>query len=373
MLLLATLALNVRKRTKRAKSMPAPRIRVEQAQRSRLSTVDLDNLPFGTIFSDHMFVADHEGGMWGEPQIVPYGPMPLPPSISALHYGQAVFEGFKAHRTVDGGVALFRPRDNLARLNRSAVRLAMPEVPESLFSEGVAELIRLDRAWIPQREGGALYVRPVYFATDEVLVVRPAKRYRLAFVTCPVGRYFAEPLRLLAEEHYVRAFPGGTGNVKPAGNYAAGMLAAHLAQERGFHNVLWLDALEHHFVEECGVMNIFFVIGGVAITPSLSGTILPGVTRDSVLTLLREMAIDVNERPVQIDEILAAHVAGNLTEAFGVGTAATVAPIARICYQEREIRLSTEWQGSIAERTRSRLEAIQTGRDADKYGWLMRL
>ena len=215
---------------------------IRRVSKSRLSESQRENPEFGSVFSDHMFVADYVGGHWGEPEIIPYGPMLLPPSLSALHYGQSVFEGFRARRTVDGGVALFRPRENHARLNRSAVRLAMPEVPESLFLEGVGELVRLDREWIPQREGGALYVRPLYFGTDEALLVQPAKRYRLTVVTCPVGPYFAQPIRLLAEESYGRAFPGGTGDIKPAGNYAAGFLAARLAQERGFHNVLWLDA-----------------------------------------------------------------------------------------------------------------------------------
>jgi len=346
---------------------------IRRVSKSRLSESQRENPEFGSVFSDHMFVADYVGGHWGEPEIIPYGPMLLPPSLSALHYGQAVFEGFRARRTVDGGVALFRPRENHARLNRSAVRLAMPEVPESLFLEGVAELVRLDREWIPEREGGALYVRPLYFGADEALLVRPAKRYRLTVVTCPVGPYFAQPIRLLAEESYGRAFPGGTGDIKPAGNYAAGFLAARLAQERGFHNVLWLDATQHRFAEECGVMNIFFVVGGEAVTPPLSGTILPGVTRASVLTLMAEMGIRAEERPVPIEEVLDAHAAGNLTEVFGVGTAATVAPVECIRYRERELRLAVEPQSSISAQVRERLEAIQTGRAPDSHGWLMRL
>jgi branched-chain amino acid aminotransferase len=350
-----------------------PLMQVNSVSGSRLSAELRENAAFGTVFSDHMLVADYEDGRWGEAEILPYGPMPLPPSLSALHYGQSIFEGFKAYRTADGGVALFRPRDNLARLNRSAVRMAMPEVPASIFLEGVAELVRLDRDWIPYREGGALYVRPIYFATDEVLFVRPARRYRFCVVTCPVGPYFSEALRLVAEEHYVRAFPGGTGDGKPAGNYGGSLLAARLAQERGFHNVLWLDALEHRYVEECGVMNIFFVIGGVAVTPPLTGTILPGITRDSILTLLREMGIQAEERPIAIDEVFAAHEAGRLTEAFGAGTAAVVAPIASIRFREQEIRLSTPWTDSIGAKVRARLLAIQTGRAPDEHGWLMRL
>jgi branched-chain amino acid aminotransferase len=216
-------------------------------------------------------------------------------------------------------------------------------------------------------------VRPLYFATDEALFVRPAKRYRLVIITCPVGPYFGEPIRVLAEERYVRAFPGGTGDVKPAGNYAAALLAGRLAQKRGFHNVLWLDAIEHRFVEECGVMNVFFVTGSVVITPPLTGTILPGLTRDSVLTLLDDLGIEAKERLITIDEVFQAHATGELKEAFGVGTAATVAPIERIGYREREIQLQVGQSGSIGSKVRSLLQAIQTGREPDKHDWLMPL
>lgn len=348
-------------------------LRVTRTSQSRLSESLRENAAFGSVFSDHMLFADFDGGTWSPPQILPYGPLPLPPAPSALHYGQSVFEGFKASRTVDGGLALFRPRDNCARLNRSAARLAMPEVPEALFLEGVAELIRLDREWIPRREGGALYVRPVYFATDETLGVRPSSRYRLVVLTCPVGPYFSAPVDLLAEERYVRAFPGGTGDVKPAGNYAGSLPAARDAQQRGYHNVMWLDALEHRFVEECGVMNVFFVLDARVLTPPLGGTILPGVTRDSALTLLREMGRTVEERRISIDEVFEAHASGRLVEGFGTGTAAAVASIGRIRYREQEIRLPNGRPESVAEQLRSRLEAIRVGREPDRHGWLLRV
>jgi len=346
---------------------------VTRTSRSRLTESLRENAEFGCVFSDHMLVIGYENGQWNEPQIVPYGPMALPPSIAAFHYGQSIFEGFKAHRTADGGIALFRPRDNYLRLNRSAARLAMPSVPEALFLECVAELVRLDREWAPHREGGALYVRPIYFSLDESLIVRPSSRYRLVIFTCPVGPYFSQPIRLLAEEHFVRAFPGGTGDIKAAGNYAGGLLAARLAQEHGFHNVLWLDATDRRFVEEVGVMNVCFVIGGVAITPPLAGTILPGITRDSVITLLREMRVPVEERPISIQEVFESHDAGRLNEAFGVGTAAIIAPIQSISYQNREIQLPPEQQGSIGAAVRARLQAIQTGRESDTHEWLVRL
>jgi branched-chain amino acid aminotransferase len=350
--------------------MPQP-IPVTRVSPSRLTETLRENSEFGTTFSDHMFVADCEAGSWRPPQIAPFSPISFSPALTPFHYGQAIFEGFKAHRTPNNGVALFRPRENFARLNRSAARLAMPEIPESLFLDGVTQLVRLDRDWVPHREGGSLYVRPVYFGVDDTLLVRPANRYRLIVMTCPVGPYFSQPIRLLAEERFVRAFPGGTGDSKAAGNYAGGLLAARLAQEKGFHNVLWLDGTERRYVEESGVMNIFFVLDGIAITPPLGGTILPGVTRDSALTLLRELAIPVQERRITIDELLAAQAAGKLTEAFGAGTAAIVAPIACIRYREDDLQFPPAADSSVAVRLRSRLVAIQTGREPDRHNWLL--
>jgi branched-chain amino acid aminotransferase len=288
-----------------------------------------------------------------------------------LHYGQSLFEGFKAHRTADGRVALFRPMANHARLNRTAARLAMPEIPEEIFREGLLELIRVDKEWTPYREGGSLYVRPVYFGTDDSLMVRPASRYRFVIITSPGGPYFAQPIRLLAEETYVRAFSGGTGDAKTAGNYGGGLLAAKLAQAKGYHNVMWLDGKERRFIEESGVMNIMFVIDGVAITPPLSGTILPGVTRDSVLTLLREMKVRIEERPISVDEVLAAHSAGILQEAFGIGTAAVIAPIACIGYREKDLNIPTGAPDAVSKKLRTRLTNIQTGKEPDTHNWLL--
>jgi len=346
-------------------------ISVTRVSQSRLTEALRENSEFGVTFSDHMFVADWEVGSWKPAQIVPFGPLSFSPALTPFHYGQAIFEGFKAHRTANGGVALFRPRENFARLNCSAARLAMPEIPESLFLEGVTQLVSLDRDWVPRREGGALYVRPVYFGVDDTLLVRPANRFRFIIMTCPVGPYFSQPIRLLAEERFVRAFPGGTGDSKAAGNYAGGLLAARLAQEKGFHNVLWLDGVERRYIEESGVMNVFFVLDGKAITPPLGGTILAGVTRDSSLTLLGDLGIPVEERQISIDELLSAHAAGKLTEAFGAGTAAIVAPIACIRYRDRDLQFPAVSDSSVATRLRSRLVAIQTGRELDKHNWLL--
>jgi branched-chain amino acid aminotransferase len=346
-------------------------ISLSRVPQSRLTEDLRENSPFGTNYSDHMFVADYSKGEWRDARLVPYGPISISPALTAFHYGQSLFEGFKAHRTPDGRIGIFRPLANHARMNRSAARLAMPDVPESLFKEGLLELIRTDSDWVPHREGGSLYIRPVYFGTDESLMVRPAESYRLVIFTAPGGPYFAQPIRLLAEEKYVRAFQGGTGDAKSAGNYGGGLLAAKLAQAKGFHNVMWLDGKDRKFVEESGVMNIMIVIKGVAITPALSGTILQGVTRDSVLTLLREMKIPCEERPITVDEILAAHANGTLEEAFGIGTAAIIAPIAAIGYRDRELTISTGAPDGVAKRIHTKLVAIQTGKEPDTHNWLI--
>jgi branched-chain amino acid aminotransferase len=346
-------------------------IAVTRVAQSRLTEELRENSPFGTNYSDHMFVTDYADGQWGDARVIPFGPMPLSPATTALHYGQSLFEGFKAHRTADGRIAVFRPQANHARLNRTAARLAMPEIPASLFQEGLMTLLRTDREWTPYREGGSLYIRPVYFGTDDSLMVRPASRYRFTIFTSPGGPYFAQPIRLLAEETYVRAFVGGTGDAKTAGNYGGGLLAAKLAQAKGYHNVMWLDGKDREFIEESGVMNIMFVIDGVAITPALSGTILPGVTRDSVLTLLREWKQPVEERPISVDEVVAAHASGRLQEAFGIGTAAIIAPIAAIGYRGKDMEIATGVTDSLAKKIYTRLTNIQTGKEPDTHGWLV--
>jgi branched-chain amino acid aminotransferase len=353
--------------------MTTQTISVQRVTKSRVSEVDFANLPFGTIFADHMLTADYSNGKWAEPQIVPYAPITISPAASALHYGQSIFEGFKAFRQQDGGVALFRVADNLARMQRSAQRLAMPPLNTDAFLEGIVELVRQDRDWVPKTAGSSLYIRPLYFATEETLLVRPATSYRFMVMTCPVGPYFTQPLRLLAEETYVRAFPGGTGATKAAGNYAGSLLAARDAQEKGFHSVLWLDGPTRTFVEESGLMNILFIIDGVAVTPPLAGTILPGVTRDSVLTFLREMQIPVTERPISMDELLAAHKSQKLTEAFAVGTAATVAPVELIRYRTHDLSLPIDPASSIATKVRARLESLRTGHSPDPHNWLLPL
>lgn len=352
-------------------------IRIEPVPASRLPEVDLGNVPFSSVFSDHMLVAEYRDGAWCPAVIRAYGPLALSPSISALQYAVSVFEGLKAHRLTTGEVALFRPWENARRLNRSALRLAMPEVPESLFLDGLRRLVRLDQAWVPALGAGALYVRPCYFSVDESVRPKPAERFLFVIFTFPFGAYFPASVDVLVTERYVRAFPGGTGDLKPAGNYAPALLADKEARDAGLGTVLWLDARERRYVEECGVMNVFFVFahagGARVVTPELSGTILPGVTRDSVLTLLREMGVAVEERRVPMDEVLAAHRQGTLLECFGTGTAATLTHVRRIRYRDADHELPPLETRAIGPAVRERLIAIATGRSPDGYGWLDRV
>lgn len=343
---------------------------VERTGAPRVQDVDLKTVPFSTVFSDHMLVAEYYDGAWREWSIRPYGPLSLPPSITALQYGISVFEGLKAQRTLNGHIATFRPWDNARRLNRSAQRLAMPDVPEELFLTGLRELLRLDSAWVPPFEQGALYIRPAFFSVDESIRVKPADRYRFVILTFPFSGYYDAAVDVLVCERYTRAFPGGTGDVKPAGNYAPALLAEREAQNSGFQTVMWLDGRERRYIEECGVMNVFFVIDDEVVTPSLSGTILAGVTRDSIVVLLREMGWRVNERQITIDEVVAAYDSGKLRECFGTGTAATLCHIGRLGYRDRELRLPDIGRRTVGPAVREALISIAVGKAKDTHGWL---
>ena len=346
-------------------------IAIQRTAASRASAhANAEQIAFSSVFSDHMLVARFHNGRWEDAVIREYGTLPLPPNISALQYGLSVFEGLKAHRTVDGNVALFRPAANAARLNRSAARLAMPEVPEQLFLHGLRELVKLDRDWVPPANRGALYVRPCLFSIDPSVRVKPPNECLFVIFTFPFTDYYRGAVDLLVSEHYVRAFPGGTGDVKPAGNYAPALVAEREAQQAGLHSVLWLDGIERSYIEECGVMNVFFVIGDTVVTPPLAGTILAGVTRESALTVMRDLGMPVVERPIALKEILAAHADGSLRECFGTGTAATVSPVRRIRYRNQDIELPLPGENSVSAVVRNQLIAIATGRVPDTHGWL---
>ncbi|MHC2992491.1 branched-chain amino acid aminotransferase [Pontibacter sp. HJ8] len=344
-------------------------IPTQTVAQSRIAELDFHNIEFGKIFSDHMLVADYREGAWQTPQILPYGNMSLSPANSALHYGQSVFEGMKAYRNAESDILLFRPLDNFKRLNISAERMCIPELPEELFMQGLEQLLRLDAAWVPPTAGCALYLRPFIFATDEFIGVRPSSNYRFVVFTCPVGAYYGQPLRVAIEPNYVRSAEGGAGYAKAAGNYGAALYPARQMQEKGYHQLIWTDAREHKYIEESGTMNVMFVIDGVLVTPAVSTTILSGITRKSVLQLARDKGIPVEERKVAVDEIVAAHKAGKLQEAFGTGTAATIAQIATIHYKGEDLELPALEGRTVSNGIAAELDQIKTGQIPDRHNW----
>ncbi|GAC1369745.1 MAG: branched-chain amino acid aminotransferase [Hymenobacter sp.] len=348
-------------------------IRTQRTTASRLTQLAPEQLEFGKFFADHMLVVDYRDGEWQEAQIVPFGDFTVSPANSALHYGQAIFEGMKAYHQADGSVGLFRPLDNWARFNTSAERMCMPTVPEDLFMQGLRELLRVDAAWVPTRPGYSLYIRPFMFATDGFIGVRPSESYRFIIFTCPVGLYFSKPVRVRFEQKYVRSAEGGAGFAKNAGNYGAAMYPTKLAQQEGYNQLIWTDASEHQYVEESGTMNAVFVIDGRVVTPALSTSILDGVTRRSVLQLARDMGLTVEERKVSSREIMEALAAGKLEEAFGVGTAATIAPIATIGYEGHDYDLPEVGPTAFSKRVSAALDAIRTGEGADPHSWMVRV
>jgi len=345
--------------------------------RRKAKVADPAALGFGRVFTDRMLTAHWEPSRgWHEARIEPYGPICLEPSASVFHYGQEIFEGLKAYRWADGSVALFRPAMNWARMNRSAARLALPEVPEQLFLDGIAELVRLDRDWVPAAEGTSLYVRPTLFGEEPFLGVRPAERCRFFVILSPVGAYYASgfaPVRILVEDHYVRAAPGGTGMAKAGGNYAASLVAGLKAKERGYDQVLWLDATERRWVEEVGAMNIFFVVDGRLVTPPITDSFLAGVTRDSILRLAPTLGLEAEERPVAISDLLADLRSGRVSEAFGTGTAAVVSPVGALGYKDDEVSVGDGGVGPVTRRLYDTLTGIQYGRIPDPFGWTQRV
>ncbi|HDG98298.1 MAG TPA: branched-chain amino acid aminotransferase [Desulfobacterales bacterium] len=338
---------------------------------------DESQLGFGDIFTDHMFLMDYETGKgWHAPRIEPYRDLSLDPAAMVLHYGQEIFEGLKAYRGIDGGIYLFRARDNFARLNRSAQRLCMPEVDIDFVMDGLKKLIELDQEWVPRSKGTSLYIRPNMIATEPHLGVRPSNTYLFYIIVGPVAAYYKEglnPVKIWVETEYVRAAPGGTGEAKTSGNYAASLLAAEKAKEKGFTQVLWLDAVERKYVEEVGTMNMFFVVGDEVITAPLTGTILPGITRDSVLRILKDWGINVSERSLTIDEVVEAAENGRLKEAFGTGTAAVISPVGQITYKEKDYVIAGGEMGELSEKLYNEIVALQYGEKEDPYGWVERI
>jgi branched-chain amino acid aminotransferase len=346
-------------------------IQITRAEQSRIGEVDFDHLLFGKHFCDHMFVVDYEEGEWVNPRIVPFGPFNLHPATMALHYGQALFEGMKAAKTLDGRPVLFRPEMHAHRLNISAERLCMPALPEDLFLEALHLLVGLDADWIPPKEGSAMYIRPTMFATDAFVGVRPSEKYRFFIINSPVGPYYSRPVRLMAETHYVRAVRGGVGEAKAAGNYAAAMLPTRMAQQKGFDQVMWLDGIDFEYIQEVGTMNIFFVIDGKVVTPSTDGAILKGITRDSIIHLLEDNGYPVEVRPLSIHEVVEAYHAGKLQECFGSGTAAVVSHVSEIAYGDLLMTLPPVEQRKVSAFAMDEINGMRSGRIADPYGWVV--
>ena len=348
-------------------------IKITKAQHSKLKDINLENIAFGKYFTDHMLEADYEDGEWKNVEIKPYQPLMLEPSISALHYGQAIFEGIKAYNHPNGNAYIFRPQDNFNRFNISAERMQMPKITEDIFMEGMRQLVSIDKSWIPDREDHSLYIRPFMFSTDEMIGVRPSDTYKFMILLSPTGPYYNTPMRIYVEEHFVRAVPGGVGYAKAAGNYGAAMYATAQAKKKGYDQVLWTDAFEHKYVQECGTMNVFFIIGNTAITPDLSkGTILAGITRESAMQELNEMGFKVEEKELSIDDIIDAHKAGLLYEAFGTGTAATISLIKELRYKDYVMKFDVDqWQ--TAPKLAKRLNDIRYGLAEDVHGWMYKV
>jgi branched-chain amino acid aminotransferase len=348
-------------------------IAITKVERSKLQDLNLENLPFGKYFTDHMLEADYEGGEWKNVEIKPYQPLLLSPSLAALHYGQAIFEGIKAYKDEKGDAYIFRPQDNFTRFNISAERMQMPSIPEEIFMEGMKGLIALDAAWIPQKDDHSLYIRPFMFSSDELIGVRPSDTYKFVIILSPTGPYYNAPMRIYVEEKYVRAVPGGVGYAKAAGNYGSAMYATAQAKKIGYDQVLWTDAFEHKYVQEIGTMNVIFIMGDKAITPDLgAGTILAGVTRNSALTILSELGFTIEERSISIDEIIDAYKGGTLYEVFGTGTAATISSIKELRYKDFVMNFNVDnWK--TAPTVKKWLSDIREGRREDKYGWMVKV
>ncbi len=346
-------------------------ITLKKVESSRLPEVDFDTIPFGKTFSDHMFVADYKDGAWTNLEIIPFGPISLSPVNLALHYGQSIFEGMKATLSKDGKPLFFRPEMHAKRINASAARMCMPDIPEDLFLEALHQLVDLDQNWIPPSEGSALYIRPLMFATDEMLGVKVSSTYKFMIMTGPVGPYYPKPVKLLVESHYVRAAKGGVGEAKTAGNYAASLLPARKANEQGYDQVMWMDSAEFKYVQEVGTMNIFFVIDGKVITPATDGAILKGITRNTILQILKAKGIPVEERLLSIDEIAAAYKEGKLDEVFGSGTAAVIANVSEIKYGDLVMEMKPIETHRIAHMIKKEITDLRSGVLEDTYNWIV--
>ncbi len=348
-------------------------IRFEKAAELKAKPAADNPLKFGTIFTDHMFIMNYETGKgWHDARIVPYQPVVLDPAAMVFHYGQEMFEGLKAYKAEDGRVLLFRPDMNAKRTNNTNKRLCIPQIPEEDFVQAVRELVKVEQDWIPTKPGTSLYIRPFIIATDPFLGVRPSDTYQFIIILSPVGAYYPEglnPVKIWIEDDYVRAVRGGIGEAKTGGNYVASMAAQLKAHDEGYSQVLWLDGVERKYIEEVGAMNIFFKINGTVITPMLNGSILPGITRNSVIALCKEWGIPVEERRISVDELYEAAKNGTMEEVFGTGTAAVISPVGHLRFQDQVMQIKDGGIGELSQKLYDTVTGIQLGRIADTRGW----
>ncbi len=347
-------------------------ISITQTTNSRINSLDWNDLPFGRVFSDHMFTMDYKDGAWQQASIQPFGDLSLSPATSILHYGQTFFEGMKATKSDNGEILLFRPEENAKRFNLSAERMCMPEVPVDLFIEALRTLLNIDREWVPSKEGFSLYIRPFMIAMDPYVGIRPSDTYKFIIFTCPVGAYYSEPVPVKIETKYSRAVEGGTGYAKAGGNYAGSLYPAVKGQKEGFRQLIWTDAKEHKYIEEAGTMNVLFVIDGKIITPASSDTILAGITRRSVVDIARDWGYEVEERKVSVEEVISAIKEGRLTEAFGAGTAATIAQISAIHFDGTTYDLPAVEGREFSNKVLTYLTDYKHGKVEDKFGWILK-
>jgi branched-chain amino acid aminotransferase len=347
-------------------------IEIKHIEKSKIASVDFNNLPFGSVYSDHMLTCTFKDGKWQEPIITPFEPISLDPSAKIFHYGQSIFEGMKAYKDAEGTTLLFRPLENCKRLNKSAERLVIPQISEEIFMSGLKALLKVDEAWIPTNEGSSLYIRPFMFASGNGFHASPADEYKFMICTAPSGAYFAGKVKVLIEEKYARAANGGVGFAKAGGNYAAQFYPTQLAIEKGYNQVIWTDDNTHEYIEEAGAMNIFVRINDTLITSPTNDRILDGITRKSIIKIAEDLKIDVEVRKISVSEVVTAAQSGSLKEMFGTGTAAVISPISGFGYQEKDYDLP-ELDKPFAALLKKKITDIQTNKTEDPYGWSMKL
>ena len=350
-------------------------IKIERTKNPKKKPNKDQEIEFGSIFTDHMFIMDYEEGKgWINPRIEEYKDFMISPAAMVFHYGQTMFEGMKAYKTPDGRVVLFRPQKNIERANNSNKRLCIPEIPAEDFLQAVIEVVKIDKDWIPEKKGSSLYIRPFIISTEPSLNVKPSSKYKFMIILSPVGAYYKEglnPVKIWVEDEYVRAVRGGIGEAKTGGNYAASLFSQEKAHEAGYSQVLWTDGIEHKYIEEVGAMNIFFKIDGKIVTPMLNGSILPGVTRDSVIQVCKDWGMEVEERRVSAEELHVAAKNGKLEEVFGSGTAAVISPVGTLKFGDEVFEINNGQIGEVSQKLYDTITGIQTGKVEDKFNWVV--